>query len=351
MSHQSTINFIRFTFIILSLFAIYTIFITSIKKGFFQHVTEGKVTGKLSRSPDADARLLESFIGVAALDNIAKVLVLCFWPVVNGENPSLSLLGVPAVASMGVSYLLLALEARRTRSLISVAWRLAWVGLLQTIYSQAIVLPAYCAIAFSSSKKANGFRPIPHVMTSLILCIYTGMALVALPSPTVIPYGLKQAVVAFMVPWAFWLFVMVSMASYLFPIEVEKANNRRTIYIFALVIAAATHLGALLTSLLHADLGPADVFLPPLPWSVTWFPGLTEGMASFLQWDHLIASVTLLLWAVAVYLRDCDEHVDSWRFGLEICGLSVIISPVGAAVLLIWRLDEMLCRGEIAKEE
>ena len=177
------------------------------------------------------------------------------------------------------------------------------------------------------------------------------MALVALPSPTVIPDGLKQAVVAFMVPWALWVFVMVFMASYLFPVEVEKEKSRRTIYIFALVIAATTHLGALLASLLHADLGPADVFLPPLPRYVTWFPSLEEGLASFLQWDYLIAGVTLVLWAVAVYLRDCDEHVDWQRFGLEVCGMSVIISPTGMAVLLIWRLDEMLSRREIAKKD
>ena len=144
---------------------------------------------------------------------------------------------------------------------------------------------------------------------------------------------------------------MVFMASYLFPIKVEKEKNRRTIYIFALVIAATTHLGALLASLLHADLGPADVFLPPLPRSVTWFTSLAEGMASFLQWDYLITSVTLILWAVAVYLRDCDEHVDWRKFGIEVCGMSVIISPAGMAVLLIWRLDEMLSRREIAKED
>ncbi|CBF85557.1 hypothetical protein AN1785.2 [Aspergillus nidulans FGSC A4] len=351
MSHQSTINFIRFTFVILSLLAIYTILIPSIRKGFFQHITECEVTGKLSRSSGADARMIESFTGVPVLDIFVKALVTSFWPVINGENPALSLLGVPAVASMGVSYLLLLLEARRTRSLLSVTWRLAWVGLLQTNFSQAIILPIYCAIAFSSSKKTNGFRPIPHVTISLILCVYTGMALVALPSPAVIPDGLKQVVVAFMVPWALWVFVMVFMASYLFPIEVEKEKSRRTIYIFALVIAATTHLGALLASLLHADLGPADVFLPPLPWYVTRFPSLEEGMASFLQWDYLIASVTLFLWAVAVYLRDCDEHVDWQRFGLEVCAISVIISPAAMAVLLIWRLDEMLSRRGIAKED
>ncbi|KAL3430445.1 hypothetical protein BDV09DRAFT_202203 [Aspergillus tetrazonus] len=351
MSHQSTVNFIRFTFVILSLLATYTILDTSIEKGFFQHITECRITGKLPRSSGADARLIESFTGVPALDNSVKALVISFWPVINGENPSLSLLGVPAVASMGVSYLLLLLEARRTRSFLSVTWRLAWVGLLETICSQAVILPIYCAIAFSSSKKPNGFRPIPHVTISLILCIYTGMALVALPSPTVIPDGLKQAVVAFMVPWALWIFVMVFMASYLFPVEVEKEKSRRTIYISALVIAATTHLGALLASLLHEDLGPADVFLPPLPRYVTWFPSLEEGLASFLQWDYLIASVTLVLWAVAVYLRDCDEHVDWQRLGLEVCGMSVIISPTGMAVLLIWRLDEMLSRREIAKED
>ncbi|KAL6237468.1 hypothetical protein BDW75DRAFT_228659 [Aspergillus navahoensis] len=351
MSDQLKVNFIRLTFISLSLLAFYTIWITSLQKGYGQHVIEAIVTGKLSGSPDADTKLLESLTGVPALDRRAKYLIVSFWPVVDGENPSLSYLGVPAVASMGVSYILLALEARRTRSLLSATWRLAWFGLLETFYSQAFILPIYCAIAFTLGKNGNGFRPLSHVKNSLILCFYSGMALVALPSPTVIPNGLKQAVLALMIPWSLWLFVMVFVASYLFPIEGTQANNRRVLYIFALAIAATTHLGALLASLLQTDLGPADVFLPSLPWSITQFESLADAMANFLKWDHLIASVTVILWAVAVYLRDCDERVDWRRLGLEVCGLSMVISPTGAAVLLIWRLDEMLCRKGNAKKE
>ncbi|KAL4748701.1 hypothetical protein BDW72DRAFT_195550 [Aspergillus terricola var. indicus] len=238
MSQQSTINFIRFAFIILSLLAFYTILITSNKKGFYQFVNEVIVTGKLSRSPDGVARLLESFTSVPALDKLAKALVVCFWPVVCGENPSLSLLGVPAVVN---GCLVSSARAGGTADEV-VAQRnmeacVGWVApndLFSGLYSP---------------------NPIPHVMTSLILCIYTRMALVTFPSPTVISHSLKQAVLAFMIPWAFWLFVMVFIASCLFPIEVQEGNSRQTVYIFALGIAATTHLGALLASVLYADLG------------------------------------------------------------------------------------------------
>ncbi|KAL5049349.1 hypothetical protein BDW71DRAFT_204614 [Aspergillus fruticulosus] len=342
--------------------AFYTVWITSQQKGLRDYWFQALRTGELAQSPDA--KLLESFTGLRAIDVGLKALVVSFWPVCNGENPSLSLLALPFAATAGASYILLALEARRTKSAVAVAWRLAWFGVLQAFYSQALLLPIYCAFTLSpgqnvvrnlKSHRRATFCSIPGLKTCLLVGYYMCIPMLALPSPSLVTHRAKQVLLVSMVVWTLWVFPMLWVAS-----RINGAGesgprpekDRRSIYIFALGTTAIAHGTALVHPLLCRtrsdgcgdDLSPTNVFLPPLPWSIGRFSSLEEGVASFLQWDYLITNVTLLLWATAVYLRDCGEEIRGFRVALQTLVLSTLASPAGAAVALIWRLDWNLSR-------
>ncbi|KAL5336890.1 hypothetical protein BJX70DRAFT_400230 [Aspergillus crustosus] len=357
---------IRYTLFALVPFSSYTLWMTVHRAGLAAHWFAAK---ELPGNPEA--KLFESITGLKKLDVGAKALILCFWPLCNGENPSLSLLGIPFAGSATIPYILLTLDGRRTRSVLSVAWRFAWLGVIQTFYSQALLLPLYCAITLSESPTGTtesrkphptpAFRSTPYIKRSLLLGFYFYLPIFALPSPSILSHALKQALIASFIGWSVWVFAVIWISVSTTPQsqpdktkkETDDLSARRPLYIIALTTASISHLAAFLTPLFTAspckscmqDLRPGNVFIPALPWSVTEFESYERGVAYFFQWDYILANIALLLWAAGVYIRDCPEETKAgWgRLWWEVLGISALASPSGGAILLIWRLDGALC--------
>ncbi|KAL6238508.1 hypothetical protein BDW75DRAFT_237395 [Aspergillus navahoensis] len=340
------VTLVRSGLVLLALLAFYTVWITSIRKGLLAGWIHCELAGELSGNPDA--RLLDSFTGLKIPDIVIKRIITSFWPACNGQNLSLSLLTVPFVATVGVSYILLALDARRTKSPFSLGLRLACLYIFQNYGSMALTLPIYCAVIlapkkFSERQRPAPFRSIPYLLPSLLLGYYMPLPLIALSSPRTTSYELKQVLLAAMVGWSLWLFLMLWAASHFRVTDSADnatAKNRRPLYLFALVTATISHLGALIIPFLSRDYD--HVLLPSLPWSIEHFTTFEDGITNFLQWDYWISSLALLLWALGVYIRDCGEAGALCRLVAGSLGLSIVASPTAAAVVLLWRLDMRL---------
>ncbi|KAL4883831.1 hypothetical protein BJY04DRAFT_216166 [Aspergillus karnatakaensis] len=350
------LNLIRGVFLALGAVAFYSIWVTGAQKGLITLSRHARANGELSGTPDAT--LLPSFTGIFALDRGIKDVVVSFWPVCNGQYPSLSLLGVTLATTTGVSYILLALEERRKRSSLGAAWRLAWLGVLQMHLTQAAVMPIYCAFTLSfepvTSQSPRLFRSLPWMKTCIILVYHLHVLVLTLPAPAILSYTVKQLLLAELLIWPLWMFVLFWVSSFIRPDSkrVQLERDRRAVYMLALVTTTIAHMTTLISSLLSkapcagcaSDLRPSNVYLPSLPWTIVEFESMVDVTANFIQWDYLISNITLVLWAATVYTRDCGEKVNIPRGVLQVLGLSALTSPAGAAVIVIWRLDWILSK-------
>lgn len=188
-----------------------------------------------------------------------------------------------------------------------------------------------------------------------------------LPAPSIVSVGTKQALAAAWQPFPIYTSVLTSICSLLpsyFFSDSDKSGPatlrglRRT-YAFALACAVILRIAAWalsLTALAFPTLFPENVAaeLHPLRVFVNTLPRLSpsvqvtsagEGALWFLQWDDLIGSTALLLWALALY-KAAHQQVSvelRWaELGWKVVLLSVAIGPVGAAVVLIWARDELV---------
>jgi hypothetical protein len=110
-------------------------------------------------------------------------------------------------------------------------------------------------------------------------------------------------------------------------------------HLFSESIAAAFH--------------PGRVFANTLPWPASdlQITSFGDGSLLFLQWDDLIGSTALLLWAAALYIVAHQQtSIDvRWTTLLSnVALLSLVSGLVGAAVVLMWARDEVLFqRGDV----
>ncbi|KAF9895147.1 hypothetical protein FE257_000049 [Aspergillus nanangensis] len=309
----------------------------------------GLETGQLHGSPDGT--LLRTITGIGVIDIVSKEFILMAWPATSGNCSALSLVAIQLVATWGISHILVALDARREGTVAGVAWRLAWLGLLESRFSLAITLPVYLATTLSphrtdARKTAPPFRSIPNLKRCFIIGLYFYVPILALTSPDILSYNTKQILMISMYDWSASVSVMLwALSSQSHTMQYDRpASERRATYLFTLGTAMSCHWGALLFPLLRDVVSLRDVFVPVFPWSVVRFPSIVEATTAFFQWDYIVSATSLLVWAVGLNVQDSHEPVSICRVAIEAFLLSVVTSPAGAAVVFIWRLDESLSR-------
>lgn len=80
------------------------------KNEFFRMMEQQQARGLL---PDGKTRFSLSLTGIEGFDNFANILLLFFWPTVDGMHPDLSLLSFVFAAQSLSAVMLVALEALR----------------------------------------------------------------------------------------------------------------------------------------------------------------------------------------------------------------------------------------------
>jgi hypothetical protein len=135
-------------------------------------------------------------------------------------------------------------------------------------------------------------------------------------------------------------------------------NYAGKVYTFVLVFCMATHLPAVLLSLLPPDIIPksmpalaylartsfSSAFIPQLPLGQP-IKDLAEGAHVFLLWDMYIGSTAGLLWAIVLYQNTSmgkQTVASNMPLVVKVMIWTVLGGPVAAWTILMWERDEVV---------
>jgi hypothetical protein len=259
------------------------------------------------------------------------------------------------------------------------------VGLIMQNVGFAVVTPAFLALYLWTSPTAekpstenlwidpNQLAALPF---SLVLGLFVPSVAMSLPAPSVISISEKQSIAAFWQGFPLWIYLVQQVLALLIstvvpadskstPVEKNRVLVRslQWVYMFGISCSALGHIAtwsisllAMLWPALFAPgiaelLHPSNVFLNTSPFSGARAPNIAEGAKWFLQWDLLVGSAAMLLWAIALRVQAETARPTLWAYLSQFAFLStvsMVIGPSGAAVVALWARDELVF-GKIAK--
>lgn len=207
--------------------------------------------------------------------------------------------------------------------------------------------------------------------------------LACLPAPSIVSYSLQQDLVSFWQLFPVWIslsqLVLMTFSSFILPSKEQTYRSaaernavllrslRRT-YIFIFAVSSLSHIASLTLSITplilpsifapgyHSFFHPLRVFLPKSPLEITPISSLGEGALLLLQWDELIGSGAMIVWAM-VLNRNAHAGKVTWGGWLsllvKVTGLTAVTGPGGAVVALIWGRDELVLGdvGEVLEKK
>ncbi|PGG95778.1 hypothetical protein AJ79_09878 [Helicocarpus griseus UAMH5409] len=366
-----------------SLFGVYSIFVFSRQNGFLDRVDQAVAAGKL---PGTDEPLRTDLTGVAALDQLLATLITFFWTTIDGSAPATMLHGLNFAGALGGLWPIVLLEAARPGNKGFVVYP-AIFGILTQLFTFGVMAPIYAAIHLATSRTLSApsratITPSPSSLTGvklIPLALLAGYLLptlsLILPATTSGPLRSTQERIAFWQPWPLFLWILHATSTQLANLFCSSSNpsnkatatkqtlsTLRPIYALSFALIAIPHIvsytlsitpllaPALFDSSAAASLHPATVFLNTLPWSGARTESLGQGALWFLQWDHLLGSGALLMWAVVLHVathRSRGVKVGCLAFGVKVLALCAVSGVAGAAVELMWERDEVV----LAREE
>lgn len=243
----------------------------------------------------------------------------------------------------------------------------------------AAIAPAFLALHLWTSPTAakptvenlwvdpNQLAALP---ISVVLGLFVPSLAMALPAPSVVSIAQKQTLTAFWQAFPLWIYVVQQVVVTLISLVALADSKSTTLekndavlrglrwaHMFGIGCSAWGHIGTWSISLLAMFfpqlfapgvaevLHPSHVFLNALPWSGAKAANIAEGAKWFLQWDLLIGSTAMLLWAIALRVRvetprsSLSAYVSQFAFLLLV---SLVIGPSGAAVVAVWTRDELV---------
>lgn len=254
-------------------------------------------------------------------------------------------------------------------------------GLLIQMLTYAVITPLYLILHLSMSPTATfpTAKNLSVDMTDLVaipISVAIGFVLpavlLALPAPSVLTFDRKQIFMAVWQVFPIWvdllqraipfLVSMVSNAqrkSSTIPAEASSKYIRavRYVYLFALILAGSTHISAMTlatTSKLFPGLfaaeyvgvfNPSKVFFPNTISMTTQMSSIGHGALLLLQYDGLLGSASLVLWASALFVRAYSRRqtFDWWlSFAAMVVLLTALVGPIGCVVALLWARDELV---------
>jgi len=229
-----------------------------------------------------------------------------------------------------------------------------------------------------SSRVAKNYAvDVPNLLSvpiSLIIGFVLPSVLLSLPAPSVLSFDQKQTYIAYWQMFPIWFEILQQLFSFVLAkllqttlkssTSPQKQSRRtmealRSVYIFALAIAGVTHVTAVMLSMtsmlfpalfapqFRGELNPSNVFLTQSFFASKSISSIGAGALQLLQYDDMVGSVALQLWAVALYLNSNSRtsKVDSWTAIKVVSALvasTVLFGSCGCAVCFIWARDELV---------
>ncbi len=242
-------------------------------------------------------------------------------------------------------------------------------------------MPIYLLIHLSTSptilsrKPSEFYLALPKLASipfSLTIGFVLPTILVALPAPSVLTFDRKQIFIAVWQFFPIWVELVQQIMPFVMSglgINAGKSSTLKTgpnaqwlrtmraVYIFLLSTAGITHLSTitlmavskffpgLFASEYVGIFNPSQVFLPQSITASIRMPSLGDGAFLLLQYDFIVGSVALSVWASALYINTYRKggKSDDWMalFCYFIARVA-LLGPIGHAVACIWARDELI---------
>ncbi|KAF7504493.1 hypothetical protein GJ744_002173 [Endocarpon pusillum] len=380
-------------FLLLSIsWAVYVLWIVSYQNGLLTAARDiQKPGGNLPGSELVPAR--HRYTGVGVLDKQIKIMTGFFWPALDGSRADVSLVFLEITTQVIATWILLTIESLRVGN--KGKWYITSVtitGVLMQNLGYGLIVPLWLFLHLTASSTINAATAAPLISSN-------PLAILTLPLSTILAFFLPNLLMSLSPPHRFspdnstkQLYVaicqfgpvLMSVSQFILPIAIsattpginilserdkklKSLKYLRRSYIFAFASTTLSHCVAvgipLLAYLFPKLFSPVylpqlqlpNVFVPksPLP-PVQPIPTFVDGVLAFTQWDLLIGSLAVLVWAVTLALQ--AQRTRHWAFEwleslLKVAALVCVSGPVGAAVVIIWERDEMVFGLDLRREE
>ncbi|KAK6387391.1 hypothetical protein LTS17_000659 [Exophiala oligosperma] len=314
----------------------------------------------------------EGFTGVDPPDGLLSILVVFFWPLVDGENPGASLLtflfGGQIVAFLAV----VTLEASRNANKGRIITLTSIYGLLFQSIGAGVMVPLYLTIYLFTSPLVTSNTPLAPSALAVDQGILGGLPFgvllgyivpsiaMSLPDPTLISQDAKVLAIVVWQLFPVWtnLFTFLARKSIVPLFSGESANNKnqlsqlKTVYKLAMAVSVPMHVATWTLSLSTVlfpvlftpstvdAFHPLNVILPPNPLGDSKASSVAQGAMWFLQYDYLITSFVYVVWGIVC------RYGKLGGFGLtsllDVIGRCAIMGPIATALHLLQDRDEMV---------
>lgn len=114
-------NTLKYTLLFVSVLAACVLWIACCQYGFLLFLDEIQAKGELPGTPGVS--WIKDYTGIAGVERWVEIFVLIFWPVLSGNSPAMSLHLVALLGAALAGWVLIALEACRTKPLSQVILR------------------------------------------------------------------------------------------------------------------------------------------------------------------------------------------------------------------------------------
>ena len=269
-------------------------------------------------------------------------------------------------------------DADRLNQSILIVASIGTFGVLVQNAAYAVVIPIYLVIHLSTSllmlsRRKSDFlidvSDLAAIPASLALGYVFPAIVMSLPAPSMISFGNKQTFMALWQMFPMWVAMLQAIIPYLIRLfsqdQAQSARHSlgleikslRILYTSLLVIAGFGQTSTftllavskwfpnLFASEFKGVFNPYHVFKPVAVSSSVKMPSIESGALLLLQYDELIGSASLALFATVLYVCAYQESKQCQSKGLLVLqglAINIMTGPLGYATACIWARDELV---------
>ena len=251
-------------------------------------------------------------------------------------------------------------------------------GLAMQKVSFAVTMPIYGAIHLSTSPTLSSHTSsdflcdvseLASIPLSMLIGYIVPAILLALPSPSVLGFDPKQALMATWQVFPIW----VGLVQQILPFILSRCgvavkhptyhkhtsrqwiSTARIVYIVLFFFAGAVHISTLTLTASSAffpglykvehPFNLSMVFLPASISPSVKISSIGSGALQLLQYDFFVGSLAFSIWASTLLLRTEGNDNFVWRWLTQMFGFiltTALVGPFGYAIACIWHRDELV---------
>lgn len=215
--------------------------------------------------------------------------------------------------------------------------------------------PLYLAIRLAVSPSVTPTGLAVHaahlkaIPWSFALGYILPIILMALPSPRIVSPTFKHTAAGWYQQWNLYIVLIHWTLVYLWREDgqsistIETLELSRNVYVFAILCAGVAWWSAMWIALKKGGIPLAlKAFVPASPWSGKKAASIYEGAKWLIQWDGIIGTTAMTVWAASLYL-DANQSAplpeDMWK---RMLAYGISGGPMGISIGLLFERDKLL---------